>query len=60
MNFFVYGPRATGKTTMIKKAFQDTKTQYIEINCTMGDKKVNFFKYLNHEMDKFIKKKIHL
>lgn len=26
VNFFVYGPRATGKTTMIKKAFEETKT----------------------------------
>jgi len=26
VNLFIYGPRATGKTTMIKKAFNDTKT----------------------------------
>ena len=24
----------------------------------MGDKKTNFFRYLNHEFDKFFKKKI--
>lgn len=58
MNFFVYGPRASGKTTLLKNLYKETNIEYIYINCTMGDKKTNFFRYLNHEMDKFFKRKI--
>jgi predicted AAA+ superfamily ATPase len=58
MNFFVYGPRASGKTFLLKKLFEELKMDYIYINCTMGDKKANFFRYLNHELDKFFKKKL--
>jgi Cdc6-like AAA superfamily ATPase len=58
MNFFVYGPRASGKTRLLKKVFEEANTDFIYINCTMGDKKSNFFRYLNHEMDKFFKKKL--
>ncbi len=56
-NFFIYGPRAIGKTTMIKDIFKKTQVDYIYINCTIADKKVNFFKYLNHELNKFLKVK---
>lgn len=58
MNFFVYGPRASGKTTLLKEVFKDADIEYIYINCTMADKKANFFKYLNHEFDKFFRKKL--
>jgi AAA+ ATPase superfamily predicted ATPase len=56
-NFFLYGPRASGKTSTLKGVFNNAKVDYIYINCTMGDKKVNFFRYLNHEMHKFFKNK---
>ena len=47
-----------GKTTLLKEVFKDADIEYIYINCTMGDKKANFFKYLNHEFDKFFRKKL--
>lgn len=58
MNFFVYGPRASGKTTLVKNIFEEAGITYIYINCTMGDKKTNFFRYLNHEFDKFFKRRL--
>ena len=48
--FFLYGARATGKTTKLKDLFEDAEVEYIYLNCTMGDKKANFLKYLNHQL----------
>ena len=36
INFFVYGPRATGKTTLLKKLFKSNQINFIYINCTLG------------------------
>ena len=58
VTFFLYGARATGKTTKLKDLLRDAEVEYIYMNCTMGDKKVNFLKYLHHQLQKFLKKKI--
>lgn len=57
-NFFLYGPRASGKTTYLKSFLDQLKIPYIYLNCTFADKKVNFFKLLNHELDKFFISKL--
>lgn len=43
-SFLIYGQKASGKTTMMYSLFEASETKYIEINCTLANKRSNFLK----------------
>ena len=52
ISFVLYGQKASGKTKLIKKLFDENKINHIEINCTLANKKSNFLKLFNVELTK--------
>ena len=56
-SFILYGQKASGKTTLIHSLFKETNTNFIEINCTLANKKSNFLKLFNVELHKYLRSK---
>lgn len=50
----LYGQKASGKTTLIHSLLKETNSNFIEINCTLANKKGNFLKLFNVELKKYL------
>jgi MoxR-like ATPase len=53
----LYGQKASGKTSLIHSLLKETDTKYIEINCTLANKRSNFLKLFRVELHKYLKAK---
>jgi Cdc6-like AAA superfamily ATPase len=54
ISFLLYGQKAAGKTTMVQKVLKEANANHIEINCTLANKKTNFLKLFNVELNKYL------
>lgn len=52
--FLLYGHKASGKTTLIRSVLKETNSEYIYINCTLANKRANFLKLFNVELNKYL------
>ena len=55
-SFLIYGQTSSGKTTLVQELLEETKAKYIEINCTLANKRANFLRLFNVELNKFLRK----
>lgn len=56
-SFMLYGQKASGKTSLLQSLLQETESKYIEINCTLANKRANFLKLFRVELHKYLKAK---
>lgn len=56
-SFILYGQKGCGKTTLIHSLLEETNSNFLEINCTLANKKANFLKLFNVELHKYLRSK---
>ena len=52
--FLLYGHKASGKTTLIRNILHENESAYIYINCTLANKRANFLKLFNVELNNYL------
>ena len=58
VSFLLYGQKASGKTTTILNLLEESRANYVVINCTLANKRSNFLRLLSVELYKYLKEKM--